>query len=458
MTEENKFTLLRACALNTLNMFGTGPFVSLPFLITSVKPAGPQALIGYCLAAVACISDSFIWSELGTLYPESGGSYIYLKKCYKGTIGDKLIPFLFVWQQIFSGPMEIATGFTAMARYLSYVTPMGYVEQSLCASIGAIITMYTLNRDSDTIGFITVMLWIGTVISIILTIGMGVSVFSPEVFQQADMFSPTISIISIGASMRFSMYDLMGYYDVCFIGSQIAKPTITIPLACIGTCICVAIIFIAVDVVVLGSFPLEGPDSIISMVENNNPNMNCIMSVFAEMHFGSSCAVLFTILIVYTIIGSSYSLMLGYAYVPYAAAVDGVFYNIFSHVNPRFPSVPDYSLLLTGCLTVFFCWFELEIVINGLVTTRLLVQFLAQSIGLLFSRPTLQKRPYSMPCYPFPCVLQIILFSLALITSESYFLRGSTAPVLEGSVLVLVSGVAAFFLQSNPPKRACYEV
>ena len=44
---EKKLTLLQACGLNTMNMFGTGPFITIPFVVASTDPAGPQALIGY---------------------------------------------------------------------------------------------------------------------------------------------------------------------------------------------------------------------------------------------------------------------------------------------------------------------------------------------------------------------------------------------------------------------------
>ena len=94
---ERKFTLTQAIALNTLMMFGTGPFITIPFCIASTEPAGPQALIGYAVAGLACLCDSFIWAELGALYPDSGGSYIYLQKAI-GRKWGRLMSFLFLWQ------------------------------------------------------------------------------------------------------------------------------------------------------------------------------------------------------------------------------------------------------------------------------------------------------------------------------------------------------------------------
>ena len=40
--EPEKWTFAQACALNTLNMFGTGPFITCAILFQTVDPAGPQ--------------------------------------------------------------------------------------------------------------------------------------------------------------------------------------------------------------------------------------------------------------------------------------------------------------------------------------------------------------------------------------------------------------------------------
>eukprot|EP00494_Astrolonche_serrata_P033671 UN33940 len=44
--EEQLLNLSQACGLNTMNMFGTGPFITVPFVVAAVDPPGPHALIG----------------------------------------------------------------------------------------------------------------------------------------------------------------------------------------------------------------------------------------------------------------------------------------------------------------------------------------------------------------------------------------------------------------------------
>eukprot|EP01063_Lacrimia_lanifica_P015924 TRINITY_DN22579_c0_g1_i1.p1 TRINITY_DN22579_c0_g1~~TRINITY_DN22579_c0_g1_i1.p1 ORF type:complete len:470 (+),score=133.29 TRINITY_DN22579_c0_g1_i1:61-1470(+) len=431
-----QFTLVRAVALNTLNMFGTGPFVSLPLLLAAAVPPGPQALLGYVAAFVACTCDSLIWAELGTMYPSSGGSYVYLKQCFGEATYGRAMSFLFVWQQVFSGPMEIASGYAAISKYLTYVVDLDSTAESVVASALALLTLWLLYRDGESVGAITVALWVGTLAAIGMTLYVGVTNAVPGRLHQEVTVTPTF-LLSMGAAMKFSVYDLMGYYDVCYIADQVERPHKTIPIACIFTCIAVGFIFIAVDCSVIAAMAPEAFADPASSVY--------IMSVFAEQHMGGrAVAVAFTALVAYTIFGSSFSLMVGYAQIPYVAAKDGTFFKQLAHVHPKIPDLPDYSLLLTGGMTVAFCWLSLDTLINGLIATRLIIQFVAQAIGLMLHRARHPGRSvYRMPLYPLPCLVQIALFLFVFASTESYTFQRAT-PVLEAALAVMVSGIAAF--------------
>src|SRR5687767_4104522 len=101
------------------NMIGIGPFITIPMLMSAL--GGPQAMLGWIIALLIAIPDGMIWSELGAAMPGSGGTYVYLREGYGRERYGRLMAFLFIWQFILSGPLEIASGYIGFSRYLGYI-------------------------------------------------------------------------------------------------------------------------------------------------------------------------------------------------------------------------------------------------------------------------------------------------------------------------------------------------
>ena len=114
-----RFGLLPATALNMTNMMGAGPFITIPLLMTAL--GGPQAMLGWLVALVIVICDGMVWSELGAAMPGSGGSFHYLREAFGRERFGRLMGFLFVWQFVLSGPLEIASGYIGFAAYARYI-------------------------------------------------------------------------------------------------------------------------------------------------------------------------------------------------------------------------------------------------------------------------------------------------------------------------------------------------
>merc|ERR1712032_1229326 len=53
------------------------------------------------MGCVACACDSLVWAELGSMFPQSGGSYVYLRHLYGEHTWGRLACFMFVWQFFF---------------------------------------------------------------------------------------------------------------------------------------------------------------------------------------------------------------------------------------------------------------------------------------------------------------------------------------------------------------------
>src|SRR5438034_3045243 len=155
-----RFGLLQATALNMSNMIGVGPFITIPLLMTAL--GGPQAMLGWIVAVLIAIPDGMVWSELGAAMPGSGGSYLYLREAYGRETFGRLMAFLFVWQFVLSGPLEIASGYIGFARYLQYIwTGLTFRGMAGVAAVAGTVNIVLLYRRITSIATITVALWIG---------------------------------------------------------------------------------------------------------------------------------------------------------------------------------------------------------------------------------------------------------------------------------------------------------
>src|SRR5215475_632523 len=118
---QRHFGLLHATALNVSMIVGAGVFITIPLMLKELP--GPYALLGWLAAGVLMLFDGLIWSELGAALPGSGGSYLYLLESYGRERWGRLMAFLFVWQFLLSGPLEIASGLIAMGQFAQSLSP-----------------------------------------------------------------------------------------------------------------------------------------------------------------------------------------------------------------------------------------------------------------------------------------------------------------------------------------------
>src|SRR5688500_16960474 len=148
------------------NMIGIGPFITIPMLMSAVG-GGPQAMLGWIVAVLIVIPNGMIWSELGAALPGSGGTYVYLREGYGRNTWGRLMAFLFIWQFILSGPLEIASGYIGFKRYATYLFPGMTPIWAAVLIIGVgLLNILLLYRRITSIGKITVALWIGVLLTV----------------------------------------------------------------------------------------------------------------------------------------------------------------------------------------------------------------------------------------------------------------------------------------------------
>jgi len=424
------------------NMIGVGPFITIPLLMSAL--GGPQAMVGWVVALVIVICDGMVWSELGAAMPGSGGSFNYLREAFGKERYGRLMAFLFVWQFVLSGPLEIASGYIGFADYASYIWK-GLTRPGVIALVTAVgvINIILLYRRIHSIAKITVSLWVGTLITVLAVIFTGAAHFDPRIAFDFPPGAFNFSIgffLGLGAASRIGIYDYLGYYDVCYIGDEVRNPGRVIPRSILISTAAVAVIYLGINLSVIGVVPWRE-----FVPAATHPASNFIVSIFMEKLYGTKVATAFTLLVLWTAFGSVFALLLGYSRIPYAAAESGYFFKAFGKLHPK--GFPYVSLLVLGVISIIAGFFSLGTVIDALIVTRILVQFMGQVVGVMVLRKRApdMPRPYRMWLYPIPALVALLGWIFVFATTEVH--------VILFGVGVLALGCVAFLLWSWRTQR-----
>jgi APA family basic amino acid/polyamine antiporter len=424
------FGLLEATALNMSNMVGVGPFITIPLIIASMQ--GPQCMVGWALGTVLALCDGLVWSELAAAMPGAGGTYLYFRETFSKSVLGRLLPFLFIWQFIFSGPLEIASGFIGFAQYVGYFwRTMGIWETRMVAAGAGVLIMLLLYRNIREVGKLTVVLWAGMIVTVIWVIASGIARFDPALAFDfppgAFQFSRGFAL-GLGGAMLIAMYDFLGYYDICYVAGEVRNPERVIPRAIVISVVLVAVIYSVMNLSIIGVVPWK-----------EAMQSKFIASEFMERIYGGWAGSTVTVMILWTSMASVFALMLGYSRIPYAAALDGLFFKPFAKLHPT-GQFPHISLLTIGGLSILAAMLSLDQVIPALLTARILVQFIGQIAAVHVLRRYRRdiERPFKIWLYPLPSLIALLGWSYIFVTSGLQF-------ILYG-LLTLAAGVGAFFL------------
>ncbi|HEV3340572.1 MAG TPA: APC family permease [Pirellulales bacterium] len=432
--------LWQSTALNIANMIGVGPFITIPLFLSTM--GGPQALVGWLAAAVLVLCDGLVWSELGAALPGSGGTYHYLRETFGRRRFGRLLPFLFIWQFLISGSLELASGYIGASNYLDYACPS--LSETLAgwripgglasvAAAGAILIAISLCRPVRALGWLAIVLCGGTLFTALVMVVAGFSHFDaslltlpPGAFRLDRRFAS-----GLGGAVTIAVYDYLGYYNICHLGEEVRDPGRTIPRAIGLSVLLVAVIYLSMNLAIIGVVPWQ------EAMQSER-----IAADFMERLFGHGAAIGFSWLIVWTALAGTFAMNLGYSRIIYAAARNGDFFRPFAWLHPvhRYPAV---AVLTIGLLTAVGCFFPLERVIEAAVTVRILIQFIGQIVALHVLRSTRPDvtLPFRMWCYPLPSAVALVGWLFVFSTRGTWMLLAGAAVIVSGCLAYAARGI-----------------
>lgn len=407
-------------------MVGIGPFITLSGVVAAMH--GSASMIAWLLGALLSLVDGAVWAEMGAKWPQAGGSYAFLQKLFPRERGGRLMAFLFVWQTSLQAPLVVASAAIGFAHYFTFLVPIEEAGRRIVAGTLVVAMVALLYRDIRSIGKLSVVLWVITGGTILWLIASGIPRFdaaqafdiSPKGFDTSPLL-----FAALGNASTSAIYSYLGYYNVCHLGAEIQRPERNIPRAIFLSIAIIAVLYLGMQTMVNGVLPAD--------VVAKSP---FVVSEYFETIYNHRVAQVATGLVLIIALSSLFSVLLGYSRVPYAAAAQGDYFPFFAKLHPT-KAFPHRSLLLLGGLGFLLSITFTEkpaFVIKAIITMRILVQFVAQAVGVIrwHTLHPHDERPWKMPLYPIPAVLSILIWLFILFTSDVGYILGSLGVIGAG--------------------------
>jgi amino acid transporter len=233
---------------------------------------------------------------------------------------------------------------------------------------------------------------------------------------------------AVGQGSVKTVYSYLGYYNVCHLGGEIKKPEKNIPRSIFISIVGIALLYMLMNISVIGVLDWH------TVKEDDK----YLVSSFMAQIYGHEAGMFITVLILCIAFSSLFAVVLGYSRIPYAAAVDGNFFKIFSRLHPT-KNFPYVSLIVICTMGLIFSLImKLTDVISSILAMRILVQFIGQGIGLILLRKNYGSAslPFKMWLYPLPVIISILIWLFLFVSTGWFSLWGT---------LIAIGGVFVYF-------------
>ena len=254
-TLKRQLNLFQVIMLGTAGTLGSGIFV-LTGLAADV--AGPATLIAILLGGFLSFSIALNYSELATMYPETGGAMTYVREAW----GKGLLSFLVGSMDSISSTFYTALSAVGFAYSLSVFFPFIPI---IPVAIGAIILFVVLNiRGVTNVGNIQIVMGAGLVFAFAVFIiagflsdkGFSVATLFPEgrVFPEVGFLKNT-SVLLKTIALIYAVY--VGFEVIADDAEEVKNPSKNIPIAILVSLVVIMVVYSLTVIVTLGTLPWQ---------------------------------------------------------------------------------------------------------------------------------------------------------------------------------------------------------
>lgn len=408
-------TLVDAASIVVGSIIGTGVFLKTATMSALVGSPG-MVLIIWVVAGLLSLAGALAYAELGSLMPDAGGEYVYLKEGY----GD-LWAFLYGWMRFWIGsPGSIAAYAVGAMTFLNGAIDLSFVGGRAAASVIVIIVFSSINCLSVAFGgrLNSIMTGLKLVMIIgmaggILIAGQGTSV--SHFTESAPGFTGFTGWAAFGSATLAALWAYDGWNNLPMVAGEIKNPQKNIPLSLgLGMLVILAIYCVA-NVAYFYALPFS---EILSSNSDAFPDALPVGTKAAMTFLGQSGITILSAAFVFSALGAMNGSIMTGARVPYAMAKDGLFFKQLANVNDV-TLVPVVSVIIQGIVSMLLALSGTFDQLTNYVVFSAWI-FYAMVTGVVFvlrkKRPD-APRSYKTFGYPVVPVVFIVLATLLLINT-----------------------------------------
>ena len=433
---ERKLTLFPVVNIVIANMIGAGIFTTSGLLMSDLHhPLVMLAL--WLIGGAVALCGALCYGELGATFPRAGGEYAFLSQLYHPLIG-----FLSGWVSLFVGfSAAIAASAIGFSEYLlrafpldpetfTFITPEGFKR---AVAVGVIVLFIAVHlrgiqfgsRVQNGLTLVKVLLILAL---IVLGFSAGQGRWS-HLVQQSSFSWSFSQWKTMGLGLMWIMFAYSGWNAAVYIGSEIKRPKKNLPLSLLLGTGSVVVLYLLLNLFYLYAVDPQSMRGVIS-----------ISGLAAGRAFGPTAEMLISLMIGFALFSSLSAFIILGPRVYYAMARDGVFFDAFSRIHPRF-KVPSKAILLQGGIAVLM-------VLSG--SFDQILTYMGFSLGIfpllsvlgVFKLRRTGRSALRMPGYPMIPALYLFIGTAILLLS--YFERPLESSLAVATVLLGIPFYLAF--------------
>jgi basic amino acid/polyamine antiporter, APA family len=393
-------------------IIGTGVFLKTAGM---AHQAGSVAwvLIAWAVAGALSTTGALTYAELGGMFPEAGGEYVYLREAYGRYAG-----YLYGWTRFWVGsPGSIAAYAVGSATFLSGALPVASLGGPKVVAVALIALFATISCLRVRVGGNLQVVLTGLKVALIL--GLAIAAFvSPPSQGLANLASsptsafPGLSIFGLLVLSALWAYD--GWNNLPMAAGEVADPQRNLPRSLILGSLSVLAIYAAINVAYFYAMPFS---EVASSASDFNKHAAPVAGKVAATLLGPLAGGAIAFAMTVSALSAMHGSILTGARVPFALARDGLAPRGLASLNRA--AVPARAVivlcLVAAALSVAGTFDQLT---NSVVFASWI--FYAMNAGsvilLRLRRPEL-ARPYRVPGFPVIPLLFTALSGLLLVNT-----------------------------------------